>query len=36
MKEVQLINTEDYNNLHSQVESITNKLNALKNHQINK
>lgn len=34
--ELSFINLEDYQNLRQQIESITNKLNALRNYQINK
>jgi four helix bundle protein len=34
--ELELRNLEDYTNLKQQIESITNKLNALRNYQINK
>tara|TARA_R110002049_G_scaffold307773_2_gene509436 strand:+ start:24056 stop:24418 length:363 start_codon:yes stop_codon:yes gene_type:complete len=34
--ELELITTEDYKTLRKQIEIITNKLNALRNHQINK
>lgn len=35
-QELSLINFEEYKNLREQIESITNKLNALRNYQINK
>ncbi|MBN4085204.1 four helix bundle protein [Flavobacteriaceae bacterium AH-315-B10] len=34
--ELDLINSEEYTVLRQKIESITNKLNALRNHQINK
>ncbi|WP_034044482.1 four helix bundle protein [Wocania ichthyoenteri] len=34
--ELEFINSKEYKNLREQIESITNKLNALRNYQINK